>query len=68
MRRDYTELRKRILGKYGSLGVFAKKMGMTPSTLSKKLAGVSEWARIEIENAAVLLSLTPDEIWRIFFA
>lgn len=68
MKKDYTELRKRILGKYGSLGAFAKKMGMTSSTLSKKLAGASEWARIEIENAAILLSLTADEVWQIFFA
>lgn len=68
MKKDYTELRKRILGKYGSLGMFAKKMGMTPSTLSKKLAGASEWSRIEIETAAILLSLTPDEVWQIFFS
>ena len=68
MNRNYDMLRKRILGRYGSLGTFAKKMGMTPSTLSKKLAGASDWSRIEIENAAVLLSLTPDEVWLIFFA
>ena len=39
MNRDHDMLRKRILGQYGSLGEFAKRMGMTPSTLSKKLAG-----------------------------
>ena len=68
MNRDYDMLRKRILGQYGSLGEFAKRMGMTPSTLSKKLAGASDWSRVEIENAAELLTLTPDEVWLIFFA
>lgn len=67
MRRDYSELRKKIRSVYVKLEDFAKDMGMATGTLSLKLSGKSEWSRAEIERAATLLGLTPDEILHHFF-
>lgn len=67
MERDYSELRRRIRGTYPRLADFAKDMGMTPSTLSLKLAGKSEWTRVEIEKVRTLLKLTIEELLRYFF-
>ena len=68
MGRDYELLRRKILGKYGQTGLFAKDLKVTQSTLSLKLSGKTDWRRAEIEKAARLLSLTADEVWLIFFA
>ena len=68
MGRNYEELRRKILGKYGQLGPFAKELGIQPSTLSLKLQGSTDWRREEIEKTAQLLDLTADEVWLIFFA
>lgn len=67
MGRDYETLRRRILGKYGSLAPFAQEMGITPSTLSLKLQGNSDWKREEIERCIALLELTLDDVAAIFF-
>ena len=67
MNRDYSELRKKIRGKYLRLEDFAKDLGITAGTLTFKLSGKSEWSRAEIEKAAELLELTPNEILHYFF-
>ena len=67
MGRDYEVLRRKILGKYGSLAPFAQELSITPSTLSLKLQGNSDWRRAEIERCAELLELTQEEIVAIFF-
>lgn len=67
MAKDYEALRRRILGKFGSLGAFAAEMGFTPSTLSSKLKGTTDWTRAEIEKASQLLELTTDEVMEYFF-
>lgn len=67
MGRDYEVLRRKILGKYGSLAPFAQELGITPSTLSLKLQGVSDWRRAEIERCIELLEFTPEEAMAIFF-
>ena len=68
MGRDYEPLRRKILGKYGKLGLFAKALGIRAGTLTDKLNGKTDWKREEIDKTAHLLSLTPDEVWLIFFA
>lgn len=65
--REYRELRKRIRGKYTNLKDFAAKLDITPSTLSIKLKGKSDWTRTEIERVQKLLGLTPDEVITYFF-
>lgn len=67
MAKDYEALRRRILGKFGSLGAFAEALGITASTLSFKLNGKSDWTRAEIEKAQQLLGLTPEEVLEYFF-
>lgn len=67
MAKDYEALRRRILGKFGSLGAFAEALGPTASTLSLKLNGKSDWTRAEIESAQKLLDLTPEEVLEYFF-
>ena len=67
MNHNYEELRKRIRGKYRNLKDFAKKLDITPSTLSIKLKGKSDWTRAEIERIQKLLDLTPDEVITYFF-
>lgn len=62
----YEDLRKRIRGRYRLLREFAKDMGITNSTLSKKLKGESDWTRAEIETAQKLLGLTQNEICAYF--
>lgn len=68
MPRDYSELRQRIRGKYRRMSEFATGLGITTGTLSNKLMGKSEWSRPEMEKAAELLDLTPDDILHIFFS
>ena len=67
MGRDYSELRKKIRGKYLRMGDFAADLGISKGTLGLKLRGISEWSRDEIEKIAELLDLTPDEIMALFF-
>lgn len=67
MSRNYEALRRKILGKYGCLAKFANDLGITPSTLSIKLKGGSDWTREEIEKSSQLLDLTADEVMAIFF-
>lgn len=67
MGRDYEPLRRRILGKYGSLAPFAQELGITPSTLSLKLQGRSDWRREEIERCIAALELTMEDVAAIFF-
>lgn len=67
MKQDYSGLRKKIRGVYVNLDDFAKDLGITAGTLSRKLAGKSEWTRPQIEKSAILLGLTPDDIIHYFF-
>ena len=67
MGRDYEILRRKILGNYGNLAQFAQELGITPSTLSLKLQGRTDWRRAEIELCIELLELTPEEVTAIFF-
>ena len=67
MQRDYTELKKKIRAKYATMAEFASLLGITNSTLSTKLAGESDWKRVEIEKVQQILDLTPDEVLAIFF-
>ena len=46
----------------------ASFLGVNLSTLYRKLNGLSDFTRIEIQNISSYLSLTRDEIFEIFFA
>lgn len=46
----------------------ASFLGVNLSTLYRKLNGLSDFTRIEIQNISSYLSLTREEIFEIFFA
>lgn len=64
---SYAKLRGRIREKFRTQGAFAEAMGMHPTTLSKKLAGLVDWTRQEIEKASKLLKIPAEEIHVYFF-
>ena len=68
MGRNYEELRKKIRGKYSALAEFAAELGITPSTLSCKLKGKTDWTRQEVAKIYHLLDLTPEELTAYFFS
>lgn len=63
----YAKLRGLIREKYRTQGAFAEAMGMHPTTLSKKLAGLVDWTRQEIEKACELLGIPAEQIHAYFF-
>lgn len=65
---SYPKLRGRIREKYGRQEDFARAMGMSPTTLSAKLTGGTEWTRPEIVKACELLDIPLEEAHLYFFA
>ena len=64
----YAKLRGLIREKYQTQGAFAEALGMHSTTLSKKLAGLVDWTRQEIEKACRLLGIPDEKIHVYFFA
>ncbi len=64
---EYAKLRGAIREKFRTQGAFARAMGMHPTTLSKKLSGLVDWTRQEIEKACELLQIPADQIHEYFF-
>lgn len=67
MKYDYAKLNGRIVEKCNTQAVFAKKMGISEATISKKLNNNAEWRQREIQKAAMILELTETEIPVYFF-
>lgn len=63
----YTELRGRIVQKYGTIGNFAKAVGITRAMLSLKLNGHSQFTQQQISDWSKLLEIPVKEIGRFFF-
>ncbi len=49
------------------LNILAAKMGISPATLSRKLAGLSEFTRQEIQVYQSVTGVTDSEMMTIFF-
>lgn len=64
---DYMDLFKKIRGEFGSVAVFAEKMGVKPITIRKKLRNESQWKNKEMRTAMELLGISFDEMERYFF-
>lgn len=64
----YPKLRGRIREKFGTQEAFALATGMSPSTLSSKLSGKTDWTRQEIERVCELLGIPMAEAHTYFFA
>lgn len=65
---NYSKLRGKIKEVFGRQDDFAVEMGMDRSTLSLKLNGKSDWTRLEIEKACLLLGIPVEEVHAYFFA
>lgn len=65
---DFAKLRGKIREVYGKQEMFARDVGMSTTTLSKKLLGKTEWTRQEIERACPLLGIRAEEVASYFFS
>ena len=65
---DYSRLRGRIRTYFHTQEAFAKAMGMSMCSLSKKLNGQSEWTADEMRKACDLLEIPVADIHLYFFA
>ena len=65
---DYSKLRGKIIGKFGSQMSFAKAMDISERTLSLKMSGKRTWKQPEICLAINLLGLSNEDISDYFFA
>ena len=63
----YPELRGRIRYRFQTQTAFAKAMGMSPCSVSKKLNGRTEWTAAEIRKISDLLDIPPIKIPQYFF-
>ena len=64
---DYLDLFKKIRGEFGSVAVFAEKMGVKPVTIRKKLRNESQWKNKEMLTAMELLGIPFEDMRRYFF-
>ena len=64
---DFRKLKGRIVEKLGSQANFAKAMGWSERTTSKKLSGKISWKQTDICAALNVLELTEKDIQEYFF-
>lgn len=64
---ENAELRGLIRARYKTQDAFAKDLGISACSLSKKLNGASEWSAAEIRKACELLGISPEKIPQYFF-
>ena len=63
----YKRLRGRIVEKYGSQEKFAKKIGISRVSVSKKLNGVTGFSQNDIEDWALALDIKSPDYPSYFF-
>ena len=64
---SYSKLRGRIREKFGTQEAFAEAMGKSKTTISKKLLGLVDWTREEMELACKLLEINISEVHLYFY-
>ena len=63
----YKKLRGRITELYGTQGNFAKKVGISKNSMSKKLTCKTEFSQKDIIQWSALLNLNKEEYGEYFF-
>lgn len=63
----YKKLRGRIVEKYGSQGKFSEVIGLSETSISKKMQGVTGFSQDDIEKWAVLLGIDRVDYGDYFF-
>jgi hypothetical protein len=64
---NFEKLEQRINEVFGSNEVFGKELGLSGEEITSRLGGDGEFTLSEIEKAAKLLKITPEEISSYFF-
>ena len=64
---DFSKLRGRIREVFGTERDFAVKLGLSGTSLSKKLNGRVDFSRNEIAQTLSILNIPPDQISDYFF-
>ena len=64
----YDKLRGRIVEKYGNQENFAKKIGISSTSLSKKMTGVTGFSQKDINKWSELLDIDKEDYGTYFFA
>ncbi|HHW57962.1 MAG TPA: DUF739 family protein [Clostridia bacterium] len=64
---NHEKLEQRINAMYGNIEAFGKLMGMTKQRINSKLKSATDFTQSEIEKAAELLDIKPEEIPEYFF-
>lgn len=64
---DHSKLRGLIREVFGTQEAFARAMGISDCSISKKLNGHSEWGADEIRRACDLLGIKAEDIPLYFF-
>jgi len=64
---DSQLLKAKLVEKSLTLEKTAEKMGITKSTLSKKVNGLCDFKFCEIDDLSTILELSQHDIMRIFF-
>ena len=67
MKYDYSKLLGRIIEVCGTRREFARRMGFSQNSCSRKLRGVKPFKQVEIDMAAELLGIPGEEIQTYFF-
>lgn len=65
---EYNKLRGRIVEKFGSQCEFAKNIGISENSLSKKMTCITGISQNDIELWRRLLDISIEEIGEYFFA
>lgn len=65
---SYDKLRGRIIEKYGSQDRFAKKIGISSNSLSKKMTGATGFSQKDIDRYSELLGIEKEDYATYFFA
>lgn len=63
----YSKLKGRIIELYGTQRAFAKKLGISQNSLSKKLTCKTEFSQKDIIKWSALLGISKDEYGEYFF-
>ena len=64
---NYENLEKRINNMFGGVAAFGKQIGLDEQEVKSKLENISEFTMAEIEKAAEILNIFPEEIPAYFF-
>ena len=64
---EYNKLRGRITEKFGSQAKFADKLGISTTTMSKKMQCKTGFSQEDIERWASLLDIKREEFSEYFF-